>query len=204
MPRRSGASRRNAILKSIIVDNSGCGAVRRHQAALAGVRTIEEPHNVGFGAAINHAFRESRAPYLATLNDDAAPHPQWLTALVSALEARPDAGMCASQVRLFGEDLLDSAGMLICGDGSSKQRGQARPPKFFPVTRRSAVAQRIGGSLPPRHARSNRSVRRKVFPVLRRYRPGPARPLGRLALSLRPRSRGRASLFAFRRARLAA
>ena len=41
--------------------------------------------------------------------------------------------MCASQVRLFGEDALDSAGMLVSGDGSSKQRGQMRPPKFFPV-----------------------------------------------------------------------
>jgi len=34
-------------------------------------------------------------------------------ALVKALEARPDAGMCASQVRLECENLLDSAGMLI-------------------------------------------------------------------------------------------
>ena len=117
----------------IIVDNSGCGAVRRNGAAPASVRVIEETRNVGFGAAINHAFRESRSPYLAALNDDAAPHPHWLAALLSAIEARPDAGMCASQVRLFGEDTLDSAGMLVCGDGSSKQRGQGRPPKFFPV-----------------------------------------------------------------------
>jgi GT2 family glycosyltransferase len=88
---------------------------------------------VGFGAAINEAFRQSRSRYLATLNDDAVPGPGWLAALVSAIEARPDAGMCASQVRLYGEDALDSAGMLVCGDGSSKQRGHARPPKFFPV-----------------------------------------------------------------------
>jgi GT2 family glycosyltransferase len=117
----------------IIVDNSGSGAVRRNGVAPPGVRVIEEPRNVGFGAAINEAFRQSGSPYLATLNDDAAPHPVWLASLVSALEARPDAGMCASQVRLYGEDALDSAGMLVCGDGSSKQRGNARPPKFFPV-----------------------------------------------------------------------
>ena len=118
----------------IIVDNSGSGAVRRNGAVQARVRVIEEPRNVGFGAAINDAFRQSRSPYLATLNDDAAPDPGWLAALVSAIEARPDAGMCASQVRLYGEDALDSAGMLVSGDGSSKQRGHARPPKFFPVT----------------------------------------------------------------------
>lgn len=117
----------------IIVDNSGTGAVRRGSAAAPGVRVIESPHNVGFGAAANAAFRQSRSPYLATLNDDAAPHAGWLAAMVSAIQARPDVGMCASQVRLYGEDLLDSAGMLVCGDGSSKQRGHTRPPDFFPV-----------------------------------------------------------------------
>ena len=54
-------------------------------------------------------------------------------ALVGALEARPDAGMCASQVRLFGEPRLDSAGMLVARDGSSKQRGHGRLPEDFPV-----------------------------------------------------------------------
>ena len=117
----------------IVVDNSGTAAVRRNGAPPPGVRVVEEPQNVGFGAAINHAFRESRSRYVASLNDDAAPHPGWLAALVSAIEACPDAGMCASQVRLYGEDTLDSAGMLVCGDGSSKQRGHARPPGFFPV-----------------------------------------------------------------------
>jgi GT2 family glycosyltransferase len=75
----------------------------------------------------------SRAPYLASLNDDAVVHPGWLAALLDALERRPDAGMCASQVRLFEEGLLDSAGMLMAGDGSSKQRGHGRPPADFPV-----------------------------------------------------------------------
>ncbi len=118
----------------IVIDNSGKGLVRRGAAARPGVRVIEQPRNVGFGAAINEAFRQSGSPYLATLNDDAVAHPGWLAGLVSAMEARPDAGMCASQVRLFGEDALDSAGMLVSGDGSSKQRGHLRPPRLFPVT----------------------------------------------------------------------
>jgi GT2 family glycosyltransferase len=67
------------------------------------------------------------------LNDDAAAQPQWIAALLGAIEPRPDAGMCASQVRLFGEHRLDSAGMLVARDGSSKQRGNGRPPEDFPV-----------------------------------------------------------------------
>ena len=116
----------------IVVDNSGQGLVQNNRAA-PGARVIENAQNAGFGAAANQGWRASSAPYLATLNDDAAPHPAWLDALVGALERRPDAGMCASQVRLFGEDRLDSAGMLIARDGSSKQRGHGRMPLDFPV-----------------------------------------------------------------------
>lgn len=115
----------------IVVDNSGKGLVRRTGAQRPPVRVLEPPRNVGFGAAVNMAFQTSRAPYLATLNDDAVAHPDWLGALVSAIASRPDVGMCASQVRMFGENYLDSAGMLISGDASGKQRGHLAPPGAF-------------------------------------------------------------------------
>jgi len=94
---------------------------------------LENAANVGFGGAVNQGIRAAQTRYIATLNDDAVPHPQWLSSMVAALERRPDAGMCASQVRLYGEPLLDSAGMLVARDGSSKQRGHGRPPEDFPV-----------------------------------------------------------------------
>jgi GT2 family glycosyltransferase len=103
----------------VVVDNSGRRAV---QSGLR-VKVIANNQNVGFGAAVNQAFRESEAPYLAVLNDDACAHPEWLAALIAALEPRSDVGMCASQVWLEGRGSLDSAGMLLCLDGSSKQRG---------------------------------------------------------------------------------
>jgi GT2 family glycosyltransferase len=117
----------------VVVDNSGEGRVRRANPALA-VRIIENPHNAGFGAAVNQGFEASRAPFLAVLNDDAVAHPQWLERLAAAIQARPDVGMCASEVRLFGEERLDSAGMLVARDGSSKQRGNGRLPWDFPET----------------------------------------------------------------------
>jgi GT2 family glycosyltransferase len=116
----------------IVVDNSGVGLVRRNGSA-PGARVIENARNVGFGAAVNQGIEASSAPYLATLNDDAVAHPGWLDALVRALERRPDAGMCAAAVLLYHEDRLDSAGMLVARDASSKQRGHGRPPEDFPV-----------------------------------------------------------------------
>ena len=115
----------------VVVDNSGTCAAER--CGLPGVRIIPNARNVGFGAAINQAMRASSAPYLATLNDDAVAHPGWLESLVRAIERRPGLGMCASQVRFYGEPRLDSAAMLVAPDASSKQRGHGKPPEDFPV-----------------------------------------------------------------------
>src|SRR5262249_53782922 len=112
----------------VVVDNSGAGRVKSDAVR---ARVISNDHNAGFGAAVNQAFRASEAPYLATLNDDAVADSSWLAALVAAAEARPKAGMCASEVRLAGSGLLDSAGMLIAADASSKQRGHGESPAKF-------------------------------------------------------------------------
>ncbi len=111
----------------IVVDNS---ATRLANSTSPRVRVVSNRRNAGFGAAINQAFRISEAPYLATLNDDAVAHPRWLEMLVAAAEARPRAGMFASEVRL-DPGHLDSAGMLIAADGSSKQRGHLEAPANF-------------------------------------------------------------------------
>ena len=104
----------------VVIDNSGTGRVQASSSAR--VRVIANDRNVGFGAAVNQAFRASSAPYLATLNDDAVADPRWLETLLADAEAHPRTGMFASEVRLAGTEELDSAGMLIAADGSSKQR----------------------------------------------------------------------------------
>jgi GT2 family glycosyltransferase len=102
----------------VVIDNSGIGLVH---AASPRIRVISNERNVGFGAAVNQAFHASEAPYLAALNDDAVADPRWLETLLADAEAHPRTGMFASEVRLAGTAMLDSAGMLIASDGSSKQ-----------------------------------------------------------------------------------
>jgi GT2 family glycosyltransferase len=78
------------------------------------------------------AAREAPAEYVAVINDDAVAEPEWLAELAASLDAHPEAGSVAAQVRLHGvEDALDSAGMLIAADGTSKQRGHGLPPWAF-------------------------------------------------------------------------
>ena len=113
----------------IIVDNSGQGLVRGLDLR---ARVIENKNNAGFGGAINQGIRASKAPFVATLNDDAVARPEWVDALLRAASDAPDIGMCASRVLLGPDGPIDSAGMLLASDGSSKQRGHGQPPSAYP------------------------------------------------------------------------
>jgi GT2 family glycosyltransferase len=114
----------------IVVDSSGRGLAGR---TLAGRRTriLENDRDAGFGAAINRAARESATPWLAVLHDDAAARPEWLRAMMAAVEPRPDVGMVASRILLPGGQALDSAGLLLCADGAPLRRGRGKPAETF-------------------------------------------------------------------------
>ncbi|MDX1984737.1 MAG: glycosyltransferase family 2 protein [Bryobacteraceae bacterium] len=115
----------------IVIDNSGQALVRRIAALPSNTRLIENPHNAGYGAAINQAIRQTASAYVAVLNDDAVADPDWLQAMVATMDRHPTAGMCACRVMLKGSGVIDSAGMLLCADGSSKQRGRGAPSSAF-------------------------------------------------------------------------
>lgn len=116
----------------IIVDNSGRGLARPVVPSDPRVTLIESPTNLGFGAAVNLGAQRSASPFIGTLNDDATASPHWLEHLHDALQRHPQAGMAASCVLLDSAGQLDSAGMLLCADGSSKQRGHGQPASHFP------------------------------------------------------------------------
>lgn len=112
--------------ETTVVDNSG-----QSRAQAAGTaRILRNAHNVGFGAAVNQAARGVDSEFIAVINDDARAEAGWLEALVRCADRYPEAGMFASHIRLT-PGRLDSAGMLLCGDGSSKQRGHGLPPGGF-------------------------------------------------------------------------
>jgi GT2 family glycosyltransferase len=115
----------------VIVINNGTQGIVLPPNLSYPCRVLPVATNIGFGAAINLAARSSPSPYIATLNDDTEADPQWLEELVFEMAADPRTGMCASRIRLFDLERLDSAGMLICLDGSSRQRGHGQNPTSF-------------------------------------------------------------------------
>jgi GT2 family glycosyltransferase len=115
----------------VVVDNSGSGRLRSLSRVYGHVRVLAPDRNLGFGGGINLGWRSSSSPYIAVLNDDATASPDWLEQLLRAAESQPYAGMCASRVLLAENGLMDSAGMLIALDGSSKQRGHLEEADMF-------------------------------------------------------------------------
>jgi GT2 family glycosyltransferase len=117
--------------ETVVIDNSGRG-VARELAHRFGVRLMENAQNAGFGAAINQGIDLGAGEFVCTLNDDAFPEPEWLDRLVEAAREDPQVGMCASQIRLADlPDRLDSAGMEVYFDGTSKQRGRLAPASAY-------------------------------------------------------------------------
>lgn len=112
--------------RTVVVDNSGRGAIHRLGAARYRFKLIENAANAGFGEAVNQGWRLEPADYLAVLNDDAVASQGWIESLVRALEEDPGAGMAASRIVLKGTEKLDSAGLGVARDGSSKQVGRMR------------------------------------------------------------------------------
>lgn len=133
------ASQRFRDFRTVVVDNSGRGAIHRLGAARFAFQLVENPANLGFGEAVNRGFAAVPAEFLAVLNDDAAPDPGWLEALHAAMECHPGAGMAACRILQHGTRLLDSAGLGLALDGSSKQVGRGRPANEHGAAREALI-----------------------------------------------------------------
>jgi GT2 family glycosyltransferase len=75
------------------------------------LRVIFNHHNIGFAAANNLAIREAETEWVALLNPDAFPEPEWLSNLMLAVRNNPDYSFFAS--KLISADnprVLDGAG----------------------------------------------------------------------------------------------
>ncbi len=88
------------------------------------VRVISLATNQGFDNVCNLAAQTVRGELLVLLNNDAVPEPDWLAALVEALQAHPQAGAATSKMLLYDQrDRLHNAGDMMGQDGIPRNRG---------------------------------------------------------------------------------
>ena len=111
----------------ILVDNgSKDGSLELISKKYPDIKTIALNRNVGFAAANNIALKNIKSEYVALLNNDAFPHPQWLEKLKDAIKENPEAGSVASKMLLYSNnELIDRAGdsYTIAGAGQLRGRG---------------------------------------------------------------------------------
>lgn len=119
----------------IIVDNASTdGAPQAALAAHPGPCLIEAGTNLGFAAGNNLAAQKARGQWLALLNPDAYPKPDWLEKLVLASHVLPTIKSFASlQVRADDPARLDGAGDVLTLAGIPYRGGYGQLVRALPM-----------------------------------------------------------------------
>jgi len=123
-------AQRYRAFETIVVDNGSTdGSVAFLAEAFPEVRVCAEPRNLGFAAGMNLGFNAGGpVDYLAALNNDTVAEPDWLEALVRALDADPGAGSAAAlMVSLRDPQVIDTAGDGYGWTGLSFKLGAGLP-----------------------------------------------------------------------------
>ena len=143
----------------VIVDNASAdGSIERLELPDYRFRLLEAGANLGFAAGCNLGARDAETGWLAMLNPDAVPHPDWLEALRAATLRHPAAALFGS-TQLMGDDpeRLDGAGDFYSifgiawrgGFGASKDLVAGDIPAFSPCAAaglyRRDVWEALGG-----------------------------------------------------------
>ena len=86
-------------IEFVVVDNaSGDGSAERIRAAAPHVNVVESPTNTGFAGGCNLGVSHARGEYVAFINNDAKPHPDWVKAAVQVLDRDRAIACVASKV----------------------------------------------------------------------------------------------------------
>jgi len=107
------------------------GAVDRLRTA-DNVEVVRSPENLGFAAGNNRAAALSRSSWIAALNPDAFPEPEWLERLLSAADAYGADAVGSLQLSAERPDLLDGTGDVFSVAGLGWRGGFLQPRTAAP------------------------------------------------------------------------
>lgn len=137
--------------RTVVVDNASedgsAGIATDHPSS---PRVLRLPRNAGYAGGIAAALDTVDTEYLAWLNDDAEPSPDWLAVLEDALDTTPEAA-AASAALLTAAGAVQSVGVELTADGHGRDVAVPGDPVFgfcggAALTRTAAV--RAAGGVP--------------------------------------------------------
>ncbi|MGF1463405.1 MAG: glycosyltransferase family 2 protein [Maricaulaceae bacterium] len=112
----------------IVFDNASEITPDSLGAPLVGVQWVRSATNIGFAAANNAAARLTTSPWLALLNPDAFPEPDWLAELVKARDRWPEVKLFGStQINAENPERLDGVGDVAHASGLVWRGGFGAP-----------------------------------------------------------------------------
>jgi GT2 family glycosyltransferase len=112
----------------LIIDNASTDGSTEFAAAIPGITLQRLETNIGFAAANNLALADCHTEFVALLNPDAFPEPDWLERLLNAVQANPDFAAFGSRQMAYGSDgVVDGAGDIYHFSGLVWRRGYGRP-----------------------------------------------------------------------------
>lgn len=118
----------------VIVDNGGTGELPLANYGRGPISVLRMAKNEGFAGGNNRAIeQEVDAEWVALLNPDAIPEPDWLERLLEAAGRHPDVAAFGSR-QLMGEDhkLVDGLGDVYHVSGAAWREGHGRPDRQMP------------------------------------------------------------------------
>ncbi len=118
----------------ILVDNGSTdGSVAFVRQNYPEVQILSFAKNRGFAPAVNAGIRQSSSKYVALLNVDTVPRPDWLLALVETMERSPSrvGSLASKMLNLENPDIIDDAGDVLSWYGSARKRGLGEPAKAY-------------------------------------------------------------------------
>ena len=121
------------LVELIVVDNdSKDGSAKRIRAAAPEAIVVEAGSNTGFAGGCNLGVSRASGQYVAFLNNDARPHPQWVRAAVETLRSDPAIGAVASKVLDWDGKTVDyvDGSLTWFGMGYKREVGRADSPEF--------------------------------------------------------------------------
>lgn len=113
----------------VVVDNgSNDESLRALETLPPGWRSVRLAYNAGFAAANNRALGLVESPWVAMLNPDAFPEPDWLEQMMLGISRYPDAAAFGSlQIDAARPDRLDGDGDVYHGFGVYWRGGFGQP-----------------------------------------------------------------------------
>jgi GT2 family glycosyltransferase len=112
--------------ETIVVDNgSSDGSLRYLETLGPQARVIRNPDNLGFAAAANQGARAADGRFVALLNNDTEPEPDWLGRLVACIERDDGLFAVGSTLLVFDRPgVLEDAGNSYTALGFAYHRGE--------------------------------------------------------------------------------